>query len=737
MKRFFLMLMLLSVSGFCREIVNEGFEVSTWGDSSGWIKNGMEISGTNFYAGSYALKFNAVSDYIISPQLDLKLIRCWFLPTNSSVKIRVSFSSNGGDFSSFTPQEFTGQEDVFSELTIAVPQSATFFKLTKVGVGNIYIDNMTVDNGRSTVESVKLNAYPLKYTSKRNVIYKAKIENLYGADNVLQALSFITGGNYSSADLPVVAFRLWLSSDALLSNDDTVLGMANRVSSAGLVDFSGLSLSLPSGFKKFILISVDLAEEQGSSGSKKQIGATSVTVTLADHSNFDLLLNDGGLFEMVSLFHVLKRFENGLLSDDKEWFGDLASFALTVPPQSGAGSVNYTGRALASDALGGERVAALASSMAFGEWAFWVADGMGWDLSSQNNFAFILTSDTVVVEKMRDSSKDYRGYFLRYDGTFKLCRQDGIQEVVLADSGFPENGDSAAKNSGYSVKVKRFENGHWRVYIDSGTGEPVTERITVGDDTYRQSTAVAFTGKVKHPSESRRFYLDDVMLKESFDTHVVTASYETLFYKEEKEESTVLSWSVSSDHSIDKFSVWYLKGSSWIHCHTAAGGGDDYYFEANVLADDWMLKVHLHGEVDPVLARVIDKHQINCTLIIEKGWNLIGLSNRRELLAKIRAQGFKRFWIWEDGYYQFTNQVDELSAFWLYSTERVVIDFVTLEQRFYEPDFQIGWNMISFNSVPDYELPVSDIFSYYAGEYDSCQCAKISLFNGYWLFYTN
>ncbi len=737
MRRVMIILAMLQLNVLGREIVNEGFESERWAGGIGWVENSVEVSSTYFYDGTRSLKFNSASDYITSPELNIKTLKLKFLPTNSSVTLKSQFSSDGTDFTILTPVTVTGTEDKFNDLSITAPVGTKYVKFSKVGSGNIYLDSLKIDDGLSVIDTVSMESHNLKYGTSNNVIYALRVLNTSLESNNLQSLKFTTGGYFRISDLANIAFKFYKSDDSYFSGNDQLLGMFNAIDTVNEVFFPNLNLLIPADSEVYIIVTLDLGEDPKNVQGDYNISLISPEATFSNDSIFYKDLSNGVSFSFWSLFSFSREFDWQRLSDDTAWFGDTASFSIATAPESGNGSVNYQNECLVSSSLGGDKVLAVNSSIAYGTWEFLVADGLGWSVSSQNNFSYILVSDVTDVEKMREDTKNYNGYSLLYDGSFKLCRQDGTETVVLLDTNFPEGGDNANKNSGYNVKVERFNAGQWQVYIDEGGTEMETLRGTVTDNNYIKSSAMAVTSEISNPSDARVFYVDNISVNESFQNYVVTASYETLFYKEELEESTILNWSVSADKNVESYEVWYLKGKAWHLAYTVSGGDSEYGFEANFFADDWMLKVNIAGELEAVTTTAMDKNQINCTLILEEGWNLVGLSNRYELLQKIKQKGYDDFWVWRDNSYKLTDDVNELDAFWVYSTERNVIDFVTLEQRFYEPEFSVGWNMISLNSIPDDQFTTSEFFSYYDGTYDSCNCQQISLFNGYWLFHTN
>lgn len=734
MKKVAVVLLILQLTVSAREVVNESFEDTGWASGAGWIEGSVEVSSTYSYEGVKSLRFNSVKDYLISPELDIKRVSLKYLPTNSSVSLKIEFSSDGQDFSKLSSVSRTGREGEFNTLDITAPDSSKYVKFTKINSGNIYLDALVIDDGASVIEAVELTPQKLKYESSNNVIYMLRILNTSSESNDLQSLKFTVAGHFRVSDLADIAFKFYKSDDRSFSENDQLLGMFNATDTVNELFFPDLDLLIPADSEAYIIVTLDLGTDPESVNGDYNISLINPEAVFSKDSVFSKDLPDGSSFSFWSLYTLAKTFDSGLLADDPDWYGDVSLFTVTTSAVSGVGSVNYSDSCLKSTSTGGDRVLATASSTAYGMWNFFVADGLGWSLSSQNNFSYILVSDVTDIEKVREDTKDYKGYSLLYDGTFKFCRQDGTTTVVLFDTNFPEGGDNTNKNSGYNVKVERFNAGQWQIYIDQGDTEAKTLRGTVTDNSYKESRVMAVTAEISNPSDARVFYVDNISVNESFQNYVVTESYETLFYKDELKESTILSWAVSADKDVKSYEIWYLKGKAWYPAYTISGGGSEYGFEANFFADDWMLRVNLVGEIEAVTTTAIDKNQISRTLVLEKGWNLIGLSNRSQLLGKIKQEGFRHFWVWRDNCYKLTDDVEELDAFWVYSTKRTAIDFVTLEQRFYEPELESGWNMISFNSVPDYELTVSDIFSYDAGDYDKCQCSEISLFNGYWLF---
>jgi hypothetical protein len=93
----------------------------------------------------------------------------------------------------------------------------------------------------------------------RHVVYRLQLRAL-GEAAVLNSLRLPGSGTYQPDDFRDASFQLWLSNDPFLDASDVLLGNYQVPVAGQELTLAGLSLSLPQGSARFLILSVNLAE---------------------------------------------------------------------------------------------------------------------------------------------------------------------------------------------------------------------------------------------------------------------------------------------------------------------------------------------------------------------------------------------------------------------------------------------------------------------------------------------
>lgn len=221
-------------------------------------------------------------------------------------------------------------------------------------------------------------------------------------------------------------------------------------------------------------------------------------------------------------------FSDMNFTENPAWTGNTDKFLVQAPITSGDGSIdaswNPDGHMLQSIPDGGDAVIVTESSRAYGEWLFSIADGKSWSISSSNDFAVIIMSDTNDPDLLKDGAQNFNGYYFGYDKTtadkFALYKQVGTTSTAIITTTFPSGIDGTASIP-YSIKITRQNNGDWSLYIDEGLyNDPVTLQGTVNDNEITTSNYFAFATNIGNPSAARVAYIDNIITRNIYtDTY--------------------------------------------------------------------------------------------------------------------------------------------------------------------------------------------------------------------------
>ncbi|ALO14753.1 hypothetical protein L21SP5_01089 [Salinivirga cyanobacteriivorans] len=224
----------------------------------------------------------------------------------------------------------------------------------------------------------------------------------------------------------------------------------------------------------------------------------------------------------ITQAQLSESFTDMNFTTNPEWTGDTGKFTVLDPPNSGDGSIDETwnddGSLLRSEADSGDAALVTASSRAYGEWLFSIADGRGWAISGSNDFYVVLMSDTNNPEQLKDGSRDFNGYYLRFDGnegdSFTLHKQTGTTSTLILNSNFPD-GDDATTSKTYSVKVSRNNSGEWNLFIEEGLYlDPQNLLGTATDNEVTTSSFFGIVTNIANPGPERVAYIDQIITRD-------------------------------------------------------------------------------------------------------------------------------------------------------------------------------------------------------------------------------
>lgn len=215
-------------------------------------------------------------------------------------------------------------------------------------------------------------------------------------------------------------------------------------------------------------------------------------------------------------------------TSNPEWTGDTNKFEIINPPNSGDGSIDITwapdAHMLRSIPDSSSAVLTTASTRAYGEWLFSIADGRGWSISGSNDFYVIIMSDTNDPVLLKDDSKDFNGYFLRFDGSnsdnFTFNKQSGTTTTLLLDAAFPDGTDGTTSKA-YSIKITRTTGGQWGLFIDEGLYlDASVSRGTITDNEITTSSYFGIATNISNPGSVRTAYIDNIITRNAYtDTY--------------------------------------------------------------------------------------------------------------------------------------------------------------------------------------------------------------------------
>lgn len=228
------------------------------------------------------------------------------------------------------------------------------------------------------------------------------------------------------------------------------------------------------------------------------------------------------ILPFVGFSQVNDDFDDDNLTSSPAWTGELSKFQIMAPTTSSDGSINSTANAdahvLMSKPNTGDAVITTASTVAYGEWVFSVADGKGWVVSSANDYIIILMSDDNTVANLKQGALNFNGYYLRFDGSnqdkFVLYKQTGNSSTIVLNTSYPASTDGSTP-IGRTVKITRSTIGEWTIFIDEGfDATPTTQRGTkVTDNTHTSSSYFGISTNIGSPSVSRVLYFDNLKIQ--------------------------------------------------------------------------------------------------------------------------------------------------------------------------------------------------------------------------------
>ncbi len=228
------------------------------------------------------------------------------------------------------------------------------------------------------------------------------------------------------------------------------------------------------------------------------------------------------LLSNITFAQLNESFTDGDFTANPAWSGDTDMFEVIEPPTSGDGSIdeiwNADANLLRSKPNLGDAALTTASDRAYGEWLFSISDGRGWSVSGSNDFYVILMSDTNDPALLKDGSKDFNGYFLRFDGgtddNFVLYKQSGTTSTALINTNYPDGNDGTTSMA-YSIKVTRETSGEWNVFIEEGLY--IDAAILLGSASDNEITTSSYFGvvtNIANPGEERLFYIDQIITRD-------------------------------------------------------------------------------------------------------------------------------------------------------------------------------------------------------------------------------
>ena len=215
-------------------------------------------------------------------------------------------------------------------------------------------------------------------------------------------------------------------------------------------------------------------------------------------------------------------FDDGEITSNPVWTGDVALFEILNPPTAGDGAINADAGndafVLRSLQQTGDAIITTQSNVAYGEWMFSIADGRNWSVSSTNDYKIILMSDDNNVSNLTDGNHNFNGYFLQFDGGFNdqfvLYRQTGTITDTVIKTMYPATIDGATP-LGRTIKITRSASGEWSIFIDEGFDViPTTQRgMTVTDNSYTTSNYFGIATNIStSTSDSRVLYFDNLVI---------------------------------------------------------------------------------------------------------------------------------------------------------------------------------------------------------------------------------
>lgn len=228
------------------------------------------------------------------------------------------------------------------------------------------------------------------------------------------------------------------------------------------------------------------------------------------------------LSSVYTYSQIVESFDDGDFTNNPVWSGDTSKYEVITPSTSGDGSLNASAGAdskvLRSKQNFGDAVLTTPNTTAYGEWRFSIADGYNWSVSSTNDYFIVLMSNDSTVSKLKDGTKNFNGYFLRFKGgsgndDFGLFKQVGTTETEILNTSYPGTADGTTA-IGRSIKITRSDLGEWKIFIDDGFGiSASTQRgVSVVDNIITTSSWFGIVTNIANPGLTRVVYFDNLYI---------------------------------------------------------------------------------------------------------------------------------------------------------------------------------------------------------------------------------
>jgi hypothetical protein len=232
-------------------------------------------------------------------------------------------------------------------------------------------------------------------------------------------------------------------------------------------------------------------------------GATGYTLDVATNSQFGVSA-------------IEDDFTDGNFTVSPVWSGDTANFAVNTSDTLPGGSASTDGNFLALNSTVGN-AALTTPSTETSEWQFSLGSPR-FSPSTLNHFGVILMSDTAVSDDITTAS--WNGYYLRLgvNGStdyLELWRSSGGTKTKVGDFSSVGNFGSSALTAGLNLRITRNGSGQFEIFYATGftyASTPVTSGGTLTDNTHTSSSYFGVYGRFANPSDSRRVYLDNLVL---------------------------------------------------------------------------------------------------------------------------------------------------------------------------------------------------------------------------------
>lgn len=200
------------------------------------------------------------------------------------------------------------------------------------------------------------------------------------------------------------------------------------------------------------------------------------------------------LIPFTTFAQVTENFEDGNITQNPEWFGNVNKFI-----------VNSSKQLQLHDTVAGIAYLSVKQSVVYPmEWCVWVK--LGFSPSANNNLRIYLMSDKKVL------NEPLNGYYLQLgesgsQDALELFRQDSTKEVSVCRG----KDGTLAKAFQIRIKVLRDGKGHWQLFADQSGGHYFQKEAEGDDNTYNSSSYFGFYCKYTK-SNKTKMYFDDIYL---------------------------------------------------------------------------------------------------------------------------------------------------------------------------------------------------------------------------------